>query len=418
MRILYILSGTNIIGGSTKSFMAMLEAAVNAGHEVAVVCNDNEGITQVLKSRGVKTFVTPYGYAAFPPLSFSARDIVRFIPRFIRDRIVNRKAGKKVLEFSRHFSPDIIHENTSVTGIGSYVACKLGVPHIIHIREYAGKALNMYLLDYKKRLRKENVYPVAITKYLASCRCDDLGVGKTARVIYNGIIDEAEIGKCDEKDPYFLYAGRIEPNKGIGDLIDAYIAYRKNNHEGTGKPYLSLKIAGECNKDRKSYLSQLKRKLKSSDCEKDVNWLGRTMEMQQLYSKAAATIIPSKFEGFGRIAPEAMAMGSLCVIRNSGGLKEQLDNGIEITGDDIALRFSTQEELTNLLCDISDNYYKHCAQGNSNYSEMIRRAQQTVKKLYTTQVFADNLLKLYDDVIKSGLPERNNQNSLDNNENA
>lgn len=413
MRILYILSDTNITAGSTKSFMATLEAAVNAGHEVAVVCNDNEGIAQVLKSRGVKIFVTPYGYAAFPPLSFSVRDIVRFIPRFVRDRIVNRNAGREVLKFSRHFSPDIIHENTSVISVGSYVAGKLGIPHIIHIREYADKGLKIYLIGYKRRLRKENVYPVAITKDLASYRCDGLGVGKKAHVIYNGVIDDIEIGKYDEKEPYFLYAGRIEPNKGIGDLIDAYIAYRKKYHKEIGGQYLRLKIAGECIKVYRSYLIKLKQRLQSFGYGEDVDWLGRSMDMQELYSKAAATIIPSRFEGFGRVPPEAMAMGSLCVMRNSEGLKEQLDNGVKITGDEIALRFSTKEELTSLLCNISNNYFNPSVQENRASADMIMRAQQTVEKLYSTKVYSNNILKLYEDIAESGSPESDSKNSSD-----
>lgn len=393
MKILYILSDTFIAGGATKSFVTMLHAALDAGHEAAVVCNDDKGVTRYLQSIGVTTVVRPYRFASLPTVSLAVKDIIRFVPRFVRDRIVNPRSAKSVLEFAREFRPDIIHENTSVTGIGSYVAKRLGIPHIIHIREYADKDFRIYLLNYRKRLRYEKVYPVAITKDLASYRCDRLGICRKARVIYNGIIDDNSIAYDRHKEPYFLYAGRIEPNKGIEDLIDAYISYRQV--AGRSVETLQLKIAGTYH--QKSFIERLRLKVIKSGLADDVIWLGECKEMNSLYSKAAATIIPSRCEGFGRIPSEAMAAGSLCVMRDSGGLHEQLDNGVLVTGEEIALRFESIPELTDALVEISRDY-NESPQGASRYEEMIRFAQLTVRKLYTKRVYGDNILALYNDI--------------------
>lgn len=234
MRILYILSGTETAGGATKSFLTLMEAAKEAGHEVAVVCNDESGVYQYLRATGVEAVSAPYRFASLPPVSASARDIIRFIPRFVRDRFANPKAGRQILEFAEKFRPDIIHENTSVTGVGYYVARRLGLPLIIHIREYADRDFKIYLLNYGRRLRYEKAYPVAITKDLARYRCERYGQGGKARVIYNGIVDSDKMGYDREKQSYFLYAGRIEPNKGIEDLTDAYLAYRKDSEGKRG----------------------------------------------------------------------------------------------------------------------------------------------------------------------------------------
>ncbi|MCM1489659.1 MAG: glycosyltransferase family 4 protein [Muribaculum sp.] len=391
MKIIYILSGTYIAGGATKSFLTMLRAAVDAGHEVAVVCCDENGVAQYLKSIGVTTLVFPYRFASLPPVSATARDVVRFIPRFFRDRVENYKAAKSVLGFAKVFKPDIIHENTSVTGIGGYVAKRLDIPHIIHIREYADKDFRIYLLNYRRRLRYGKVYPVAITRDLASYRCDSLGISRKAMVIYNGIIEGSSICYNPEKSPYFLYAGRVEPTKGIEDLIDAYIQYRKETIDPREK--IGLKVAGTCN--NKTFHDMLKRKLSAAGYADDIEWLGECTDMNNLYSKAAATVIPSKFEGFGRIAPEAMANGSLCVMRNTGGLKEQMDNGVDATGGEIALRFDTIEELALLLKKIAEDF---AIRGGSGYTEMIQRSQSTVRKLYTKKVYCENILKLYNDI--------------------
>ena len=393
MKIIYILSGTYIAGGATKSFLTMLRAAVDAGHEVAVVCCDENGVAQYLKSIGVTTLVFPYRFASLPPVSTTARDVVRFIPRFFRDRVENYKAAKSVLEFAKVFKPDIIHENTSVTGIGGYVAKRLDIPHIIHIREYADKDFRIYLLNYRNRLRYENVYPVAITRDLASYRCDNLGISRKARVIYNGIIDDSSIAYNPGKDPYFLYAGRVEPAKGTEDLIDAYIQYRQDVADA-GR-IMKLRVAGSC--IDKTFFELLKKKVDVAGYAGDVIWLGECTDMDDLYMKAAATIIPSKSEGFGRVAPEAMSKGSLCVMRDSGGLKEQMDNGVEVSGDEIALRFSTSEELADMMKAISDDYFENNGFLPS-YEKMIERAQATVKELYTKKVYCENILKLYNDI--------------------
>lgn len=381
-------------GGATKSFVTMMQAAIEAGHEVAVVCNNDREVAQFLKSKGIVTVVRPYSFASLPRISNDVKDIVRFIPRFIRDRIVNPLSAKSVLRFAKEFQPDIIHENTSVTGIGSVVAKGLNIPHIIHIREYADKDFRIYLLNYRKRLGYEKVYPVAITKDLASYRCDRYGISRKAIVIYNGIIDDSSISYDPKKEPYFLYAGRIEPNKGIEDLIDAYIRYASGTQ--SAEKILQLKIAG--NYHSQPFFIRLKQKLAFAGLTNEVLWLGERTEMNKLYSKAAATVIPSHFEGFGRIPPEAMAAGSLCVMRNSGGLKEQLDNGIEVSGDEIALRFDSIEELTNNLKEISEDYHATRGRDDSRYRPMISRAQLTVKNLYTKKAYCENILKLYDDI--------------------
>lgn len=391
MKIIYILSGTYISGGATKSFLTMLEAAMNAGHEVAVVCCDENGVAQYLKSKGVTTLVYPYWFASLPPVERNVRNVLRFVPRFFRDRIVNYRADKFVLRFAREFKPDIIHENTSVTGIGGYVAKRLGIPHIIHIREYADKDFKIYLLNYRSRLRYENVYPVAITRDLASYRCDNLGISRKARVIYNGIIDDSSIAYNPDKEPYFLYAGRVEPAKGTEDLIDAYIQYRSDVAD-VGR-IMKLRVAGSC--IDKSFFEMLKKKVDVAGYAGDVIWLGECTDMDELYAKAAATIIPSKSEGFGRVAPEAMSKGSLCVMRDSGGLKEQMDNGIELTGEEIALRFSNSEQLASIMREISLDYYES---RESKYSEMIDRSQSVVRQLYTKKAYCENILKLYNDI--------------------
>ncbi len=91
MKILYILSGTEAMGGATKSFLAMADSVALKSNEIAVVVPNADGITPILKSRGWKVVVVPYMFSTLPYISCSPRDIIRFIPRLVMSRLLNSK---------------------------------------------------------------------------------------------------------------------------------------------------------------------------------------------------------------------------------------------------------------------------------------------------------------------------------------
>ena len=73
--------------------------------------------------------------------------------------------------------------------------------------------------------------------------------------------------------------------------------------------------------------------------------------------------------------------------RNTGGTKEQFDNGIDLIGKEIGLRFTTIQELSNLLKDV--------ATSDNKYSELVTRAHDVVMSLYRTDININNILRFY-----------------------
>jgi glycosyltransferase involved in cell wall biosynthesis len=110
--------------------------------------------------------------------------------------------------------------------------------------------------------------------------------------------------------------------------------------------------------------------------------------------QARAIIIPSRFEGFGLCMPEAMFNGCLAIGRNTGGTKEQLDNGLRLQGSEIALRYDTTNELTHLLCEISQSPI-------AQYQPMVERAFHTVNQLYTEENNAREIFQFYQSILKT-----------------
>lgn len=398
MKVLYILNATAAKGGATKSFLALADAMAAEGNEVAVVVPEENGITSILRDRGWRILSIPYYYCALPYVSWNLKDIISFVPKIFWYIFVNQRAKKAVVQFAKEWNPDIVHDNTSVTHLGHHAAKALDIPHIIHIREYGWKNFRIAILGLKKRLRWKKAYSVAITKRLAKFRDKGLPKGRMS-TIYNGIVKEIPSDYISDKEPYFLYAGRIIEAKGVGDLIDAYIRYGKEELQHQKTP-LRLKLAGEEGAD--GYSRRLRGKLKDSMLGDYVDWLGDVPDIDSYYKKAAATVIPSFHEGFGRVMPEAAAQGCLCIVRNSDGLAEQLENGRNLIDREIALSFDNSEGLLANLREVSKDLQNGEAfKEGGKYKKMIDAGREVVGRLYTTGAYARNVMNLYSRVLGS-----------------
>lgn len=383
MKIIYVLNDTTLTGGGNKSFLNMLEV-VRTRHEALVVCPDGNDITPYLRSRGVPVEVLSYIYDIRPDHS-TLKDIVMFVPRLVKRELLNFIASRKLTNIARCFGADLIHTNTSVTDIGYRAARHLGLPHLLHVREYGDKDFGMHIYGLSNRLYAPDAWSVCITADISRHR--GLDANPRSEVVYNPILT-GEMRYTADKQPYFLYAGRIEPAKGIDDLIQAYIAYA----EGVASP-LPLKIAGSFESDQRlTVKNRCEAMLAQASLSDSVLWLGQVSDVADLMYRARAIIIPSRFEGFGRVMPEALANGCLPIGRDTGGTHEQFENGLRITGGEIGLRFTTIDDLTRQLTEVADNPPEF-------YRPFIDRGRDTIARLYTTRSSGEHILRLYDHII-------------------
>lgn len=386
MTILYILSGTSPQAGSSKSFLNMIYEVRKAGHRCIVICPNKNGIFNTLSNNCIETYSIHYVLAAIPKNHSLIGKLINKI-RWWRRMMINSIATQILRKLCTKIHPDLIHSNTSVNNIGYNVAKILNIPHITHIREYGDFDFNLDLPYLNDQLNSPIGYAIAITKDLFKYR--NLKLDKS-RVIYNGICSIKDIHFKGNKQNYFLYAGRIHKSKGICTLIDAYIEYLKISPNP-----LRLKIAGgtERETETRQILEQI---IKEHGIQDYIDWLGECKNISDLMQKAYATIIPSLYEGFGRVMPEAIANGCLVIGRATGGTREQLENGIEITGHPIGISFDSTASLTAILLKITKDGIEH-------YTDMILRGQEVIKQLYTTEIHGKNILNFYSDIIAKSL---------------
>jgi glycogen synthase len=142
---------------------------------------------------------------------------------------------------------------------------------------------------------------------------------------------------------FLLYFGRLDVyHKGLDTLLDAIAILVKE------RPDLEVRIAG-----RGKDLERVAALARSLGIEKNVRLLGAVSddERNALFAGAEVQLMPSRFEGFGLAAAEAMAAGVPLVASDAGSLPEVVDaprGGVIVpTGDAKALAKATGQLLDN-----------------------------------------------------------------------
>lgn len=385
MKILY-LSHTSKMHGSGKAVLNIMLQMIEKGVEVCVILPINKG--ELFDN--IKNYNIPYSIIRMPsfiwPKISSLRDWCLFPYRICKFFITKCKSEKQLTKIIKAYNPDIIHTNVGITHTGYYVAKKLRVPHIWHIREYQDLHFGWKTFPSRKKhlqlLAHKNNYPIAITNDIY--RHYDLSRNKNSTVMYDGVFDSKSIPEIKaNKKKYFLFVGMISEGKGVNEAIQGFISIA-NNISG-----YELWIAG--NGDI-HYIKKIKEQCSQSNCDKKIIFLGHRTDVYQLMQEATALIVPSRFEGFGFITVEAMLNGCIVIGRNTAGTKEQFDNGFAMHGEEIGFRYTTVTELSTILNKIANENF-------TKYLPIINNAQKTVIDLYSFQLNAENIFKLYNQIL-------------------
>jgi len=380
MKVLYIASPG--LGGANISLALLIKRLEEKGIEAKVIVANKEYLS-FFRRYNISVDFVPVKFTTWPAYC-SWYEKISFIPRLIVKlcytyAISFMQLRRKV----KQFKPDLIHTNVSCFSVGHLVANSLSIPHVYHVREYGDLDFgwNLYpsFKGYSKRL--QSTYSIAITKDIA--KHFSLKPPKN-RVIYNGISD-GEINQDDYYTKGFLYVGYITENKGFSELVRAYCQYVANG--GNTKLY----VAGS---GEENYLNKEKDYIDCHNCAENVIFLGQCTNVNQIMASAKAIIVCSKNEGFGRITAEAMFNKCLVIGRNTGGTKEQFDNGVELSGGEIGIRYLKEEELSKSLTAVDMML-------EEEKDAIKKRALKTVTELYTLDKCAGNVLHFYEEILNN-----------------
>lgn len=122
--------------------------------------------------------------------------------------------------------------------------------------------------------------------------------------------------------PFVLYVGGWDPRKNVPFLVRAFA---QAGLDGT-----DLVLAGG-RPDEQAAMRTLTVSLGASDAVRLLGWVEEE-DMPALYASARAFVYPSRYEGFGLQALEAMARGAPTLVARATSLPEVVGNGGETFG--------------------------------------------------------------------------------------
>ena len=135
---------------------------------------------------------------------------------------------------------------------------------------------------------------------------------------------------------------RLERIKGMDMVVPAFAKVREVHHD------VRLIVVGDGS--LKGVMMEQAREL---GCEATIEWTGRLAqeELAEWYNKMDIVLMPSRSEGFGLTAIEAMDNGCVVVASNVGGLPEVVRDG------EVGLLHRSEDidDMAEKICRLIDN---------------------------------------------------------------
>ena len=171
-------------------------------------------------------------------------------------------------------------------------------------------------------------------------------------------------------DTNILFAGRIEPLKGIDTMLRAMALIQKRRPDAVENCCMAIIGGDPWADDLDEEMARLQELRRDLDIHDLVMFLGAKDQkiLPNYYAAAEMVVMPSHYESFGMVALEAMAMGAPVIASEVGGLAHLVLHGV--TGYHVpsrnpeALAGRIFELLTNPECReyLGRNARKHARQ--------------------------------------------------------
>ncbi len=128
-----------------------------------------------------------------------------------------------------------------------------------------------------------------------------------------------------------LYVGRIDPAKGLMNLIDAIGLLKEREEPLFNKLKLFVIGGGRRNRDllRNREFIRIEESIKEKRLSEKVVFLGSIEQshLRKYYSAADVLVMPSLYESFGLAAVEALACGTPVIVSQIGGMRFVVQEG-------------------------------------------------------------------------------------------
>lgn len=384
--ILYMDAGSSGQGGSFVSLGQMLDLLAASGHQLHVILWNASPFEERYRASGAKVV------RIYNPIYTTNKNkllkIYNALTALLYRRIPSILVGvelflqyvcyRRVLRYAKENSIDLIHLNNQPIRnfIGFWLAKKLKIPVLSHLRTLHGYGLTSAHIKFMKKLC---CHMIAVSNASFSY-WHQQGIPKEWISVlqnpYDGMLLERNFSK---KQYYSLVCiSRLENGKGLFFLIKGFYELLKKDSQFT----LTLIGDGTLKEELQALVNEL-------GIQQQVKFLGYVQNAKELLPQFDALLFLSEQEGFGRVALEGMAAGIPVIASNVDGINEIVQNQyngllIEPNNTDhlvtAVLMLNEQAELAETL---------------------IKNGYQTVKTAYAADHFQRQLTTVYDDLMES-----------------
>lgn len=258
------------------------------------------------------------------------------LPMYIDEFVANVSATEK----SERRSYDIIHSNYWLSGkVGSILSRRWKIPHVVtfhtlaktKLRARVGESESDLRISVEQEVMRESTDILVLTRAekmdlenlygISPEKVSVISAGVDTDIFYPVPKLKARVGLGLPDKEMVMYAGRVEPIKGLDILLDSFKILNE-----TRDVHLVV-VGGSLSGDRE--LDALRQRSKQLGILEKITFTGSVnqSELGRYYSAADVFVLPSHYESFGLVALEAMACGTPVVASRVGGIPSFVDDG-------------------------------------------------------------------------------------------
>ena len=412
-----LICGNDHYYGSAQAAINLLKFAKAHCEDVRyIVLTQTKGaINELCDGMGIENYVTGHAYACVAPEGDRLRNTAKHLAKKALVTAKNTRAVRKIEKLVDLSSIDIIHTNIDRDIIGCTLAKKHGIPHVMHLREFATGHYNvepLYEGQYEEYNRSVDRY-IAISRAVGqNWQESGLDADKIS-VVYDGIdvervqqrrdsaaeaveeaapaaaaevtaaVAEEKAAAEDEAAPRprklrLVMCGDLSSLKGQDQAIRALALIR----DAQVRKNITLDIFGEVHTE-KAYMGEMQSIIEGTGLVGSVVFRGYTSQLATLLKEYDCGIVCSRREGFGLATAEFMAAGLAVIASDTGANSELIEDGVS----GLIYRYQDAVDLSAKI----ETLYRDRDKLNS-YG---RSARRTVEEKFTIEANCRGILDVY-----------------------
>lgn len=315
MKICYVVTIPTTI---EAFFVRQLNYLASSGFDITVVCSDASILRQKLeKSIRCVSLQIPRGISFFG----SIRTIIQLLKLFYREKF----------DLIQYSTPNAAFYASLAAKV---VGCRVRNYHLMGLRYLGSSGIGRMILKAMEKMACANSTHIECVSESNREKGiqDGLFASNKVTVVWNGStggVDlerfdfskrgmwrsevRKELGYCED-DFVYGFVGRITRDKGINELLEAFLSLNNGN-----KLFLIGQMESEGTLDKVL--------LEKARNHPDVQFHKAVTDIERYYAAMDVLILPSYREGFGNVVIEAGAVGTPAIVSNIPGPIDTIENG-------------------------------------------------------------------------------------------